>query len=547
VTPGAIKISDQNHLLLEKDNISFFVINIINFLGVATGLTRQSLQINHEVIMKAHKTGSSIFNCLFIFFISAFFFIDLSYCQTDWYKIYEEDFEDGRADDWHLDQDWEVIQIDTNYITIIKGNIHVNFCVSDSGRYFVPFNSEIVSLSKEKPWGTFFDLTSHSESFAEGIWHTLEIVGNDSLIQVYVNGIQKFEFLDIDPLNYGSIAYETLYGSHFLIDDIEVFISSDAASASITGGVSDSVGNPVANISVGFGDYDDILNCGSIDFWTHTDSSGIFNFNIIPGTYLLFINGQSTSDHFLPEVFMNIHSWSNISLSSPLQAQKGDSIHGIDFKLSSGFNISGRLIDEYGQPVLGARGIIRDDLQNIVYDCIFSTKTSYEDGTFQFNVPRGSYHLDFKKEGVRFRVFHDLTVTSHIDLGDILFKDFQTPLDTFNPHVYDPNYKLESIVAGAPGSIFDLAAFSNRIFLAASWGGMYEIKRDGNPELISNIRAYTIDVGADGKLYAYDFGERTFVQINSKGEFQYIRDPLPAGMSADVMTVDSIYWEYLVC
>ncbi len=515
--------------------------------------------------MKAHKRGIAILNCLFSFLISAFFFIDLSYCQTEWFKIYEQDFGDGHADDWHLDQGWEVILIDTNYvlsgqnhswasflrgqnwtsyklkfkIIIIKGNIHVNFRVSDSGRYFIPFNSENVNLSKEKPWGTFFDLKSHSESFAQGIWHTFEIVGDDSLIQIYVNGIQKFEYIDIDPLNDGSIAYETLDDSHFLIDDIEVFISSDAASASITGSVTDHIGDPIANISIGIGDYDNILDCGNIDFWTRTDSSGIFNFNIIPGTYLVFLNSQSTSDHFLPEAFMNIHSWHNISLSSPLQVVQGETIRGIDFKLLPGFNISGRLIYENEQPVLGAQGVIRDDLQNIVYDCIFGTKTSYEDGTFQFNVPLGTYHLGFKKEDASFRVVHDLDVTSHIDLGDIVFKDFQTPLDNFNPHVYDPNYKLKSIVPGAPGSIFDLAAFSNRIFLAASWGGIYEIKHDGYPELISTIRAYTIDAGANGKLYAYDYGEKTFVQINSNGEYQYIRDPLPARMSADVMTVDS--------
>jgi hypothetical protein len=86
---------------------------------------------------------------------------------------YQEDFEDGQAQDWTLESGWQVIQVEGNYVLagqghswaryaklyddyrlsfrlmLVKGGVHLNFRLNDTGRYFIGFTAQGSQLSKQ--------------------------------------------------------------------------------------------------------------------------------------------------------------------------------------------------------------------------------------------------------------------------------------------------------------------------------------------------------------------------------------------------------------
>ena len=128
--------------------------------------------------------------------------------------LYEENFDDYLAQDWELDSgwtvtkegvlggeghswarykdvDWQDVRVQFQLRIAEPGSrIHLNYRVSDEGRYFIGFHAEGLYLSKETPWGTFYEnLDSSSSQYANYAWHSVEIVGEGSRIQVTVDGL----------------------------------------------------------------------------------------------------------------------------------------------------------------------------------------------------------------------------------------------------------------------------------------------------------------------------------------------------------------------
>jgi hypothetical protein len=95
----------------------------------------------------------------------------------------------------------------------------------------------------------------------------------------------------------------------------------------------------------------------------------------------------------------------------------------VDFSLPVGFTVSGRLVDGAGQRVLGAGGNIRDEAQDVEFGCALGFGSSDTDGTFQVNVPAGTYDLVFCREAECHVVVRDRTVNASLDLGDVLFAE----------------------------------------------------------------------------------------------------------------------------
>jgi hypothetical protein len=159
-----------------------------------------------------------------------------------------DNFEKRAADGWDLEPGWLVEQEGGNYLLsgeghnwarlqrgegwtnysfrlrlkLIRGAIHLNYRVSEKGRYFIGLREEGLYLNKEAPWGEFADLAGSDTRIDFKVWHDIEIVGKDGHLQVYVDGILEIDFTDVAPLTYGSIAFETLDESRAMVDDVRV-------------------------------------------------------------------------------------------------------------------------------------------------------------------------------------------------------------------------------------------------------------------------------------------------------------------------------------
>lgn len=169
--------------------------------------------------------------------------------SQNWEIFFKDDFETGEADNWLLENGWQVEEESGNHVLsgiehnwvrltsgqdwsdysfkskvkLIEGNVHLNYRVSNQGRYFIGFEEWGLYLDKETPWKTFYQLASnHNIPHQPNTWYTVEIKGLGGNIKIYVNGVLRLDYNDANPLYYGSIAFETLDGSHVHFDEVEV-------------------------------------------------------------------------------------------------------------------------------------------------------------------------------------------------------------------------------------------------------------------------------------------------------------------------------------
>ncbi|MDD4985303.1 MAG: DUF1080 domain-containing protein [Dehalococcoidales bacterium] len=164
---------------------------------------------------------------------------------------FTDDFEDGNADGWQLDDGWSVIQDDGNYVlegighkwantgldswqdytfeTRIKpadfgSGVHINFRRSSEGRYFLALYQNGLHLSKQfNQWQEFAHGLSESPgTYSVNRWYDLKVEARGANIKVYVDGVLKINYTDPEPLLNGAIAFETLDNAHYYVDDIKV-------------------------------------------------------------------------------------------------------------------------------------------------------------------------------------------------------------------------------------------------------------------------------------------------------------------------------------
>ncbi len=167
--------------------------------------------------------------------------------------LYREDFNDRQAQGWELgwrisaerarvtavnyvlfgiehywaryaQVDWQDTRVRFR-LSLEEANsvIHLNYRLSERGRYYIGFYGGGLYLSKESPWGTFRErLASSRVPHSYFTWHIVEIVGAGPLIQVIVDGRPELDYTDPEPLLSGTIAFETLEGTTAQVDDIIV-------------------------------------------------------------------------------------------------------------------------------------------------------------------------------------------------------------------------------------------------------------------------------------------------------------------------------------
>ena len=169
----------------------------------------------------------------------------------EWTTLFQDDFEDGDANDWQVNTGWKVELEGSNHVlsgagytsailtagydwtdyrfkTRIKlvdnaahyGETQLSYRRSDNGRYVVCFWSGGLALGKER-LGTGHELASDAVPHSFDVWYDLEIVGVQGHLQVYVNGALRLEYTDSDPLRHGRIALSVI-DSHVHFDDIQI-------------------------------------------------------------------------------------------------------------------------------------------------------------------------------------------------------------------------------------------------------------------------------------------------------------------------------------
>lgn len=191
----------------------------------------------------------------------------------------------------------------------------------------------------------------------------------------------------------------------------------------IAGAVTDAQGTPLADVRVSAGAYDTIIDCGFEEFSATTAADGSYRLQVTQGNYLVYVNSHHQPGSYVPEAYLNVNSWGDISATARIQVNVGERVNGVDLSLPTGLTVSGRLVDDAPQPVLGAGGNMRDDAQAIEFGCALGFGSSSTDGTFRVNVPAGTYDLNFCAASECHTVVRDLVVGAPVNLGDVLFAE----------------------------------------------------------------------------------------------------------------------------
>lgn len=168
--------------------------------------------------------------------------------EGGWITLFQDDFSTGSDSAWDFEAGWGIVRDDGNFVLSGSGRkwarlrqrenwtdysfkfrikltgvgVHLNYRVSDAGRYFLGFGENGAVLRKETPWGTFQEQAGYSGYCTPGAWHDLELQIVGGTTRFYVDGTLRLDSTDTSPLASGDIAFETLEESQAYIDDILV-------------------------------------------------------------------------------------------------------------------------------------------------------------------------------------------------------------------------------------------------------------------------------------------------------------------------------------
>lgn len=208
--------------------------------------------------------------------------------ETD-INLFEENFDDGQAQEWELESGWFVAEnmlVGQGHswarpmigpwqdfrlqfrLNLHQGPIHLVYRLNDTGRYFIGFH-EGGSFLKKQYWPeTFIDLFEQFDKPHDlGRWYEIEIAGEGPQLRLLVDGELEWQYKDTDPLNGGSFAFETLDDSIAHIDDIRVIGQSSNTLMAWT-----RTGGPLGGLG-----YDVRMRPDNNDFMYVTDAwAGVF-------------------------------------------------------------------------------------------------------------------------------------------------------------------------------------------------------------------------------------------------------------------------------
>lgn len=181
-------------------------------------------------------------------FVGAFFFI-YSTVQAGT-VFFTDDFEDGNADGWSLDDGFAVEDDNGNFVLSGTGHyhavvedsdisrtntvqveikltgsdsaFHVNFW-DDCARYYVGITATDVYLNKTYPCESDTDPESVGNTLELNQWHTIKIYRDDEgTLTVYINGSLLIEYADDEPLALTSLDFEVHNDDSVYFDNISL-------------------------------------------------------------------------------------------------------------------------------------------------------------------------------------------------------------------------------------------------------------------------------------------------------------------------------------
>lgn len=117
------------------------------------------------------------------------------------------------------DKAWDDYAFETRF-KLIKGHLHFNYRLTESGRYFIGVSRSGIYLDKQIGDNSY-DIIDAPLQLDEG-WHELEIMGYENTINVYIDDTLLIAYNDDNPILSGGIAFETLEDSEFIIDDVRI-------------------------------------------------------------------------------------------------------------------------------------------------------------------------------------------------------------------------------------------------------------------------------------------------------------------------------------
>ncbi len=273
----------------------------------------------------------------------------------------------------------------------------------------------------------------------------------------------------------------------------------------ISGRVTGPGGGALAGVSISAGDYDTLLDCqGGGAYGTDSQPDGTYELEVPAGTYMVVVNSHGQPGAYVPQAYQDVDSWADIADASPVTVGAGEVVSGVDFSLAQGFTVSGRLVDDGGQPVLGAGGHIQNWTREVEFGCALGFGSSGTDGTFAVTVPAGLYELDFCAGSECHTVLRDLNVGGTLNLGDVLFAEAAYDPD---PRALEPGYTAEWFVApGAfnmPQEVL-LAPNGDLLVLAVRSQTLYRVDASAAISTeASGLGAYLGDIDAAGNVYLY--------------------------------------------
>ncbi len=167
--------------------------------------------------------------------------------------LLREDFENGLADGWALEEGWSVIKDDDNYVLsgkghhladprfrnwtdytvevrfkLLEGDANFNFRytqfpeIGGSERYFINISQGGIALEKQID-SDYFYLTRVQKSISKNDWYDIKIDVDGTTIKVLVDDELVIDYKDDEmPIRSGGISFETTDRSSMYIDNLVV-------------------------------------------------------------------------------------------------------------------------------------------------------------------------------------------------------------------------------------------------------------------------------------------------------------------------------------
>ncbi len=160
---------------------------------------------------------------------------------------YRDDFEDGNAEQWKIDDRWQILTdrkenhfisasgptwasfIDSKItpcnslrlkIQMLKGQVQIHYCISKLGNYIIRFNNNGIFLLKKSTLKQHSLLASSVQALPYTTWNLVEIQREKSIVKIIVNGKMALSYLDRSPLVWGLTAIEVTKNSIAYFDDL---------------------------------------------------------------------------------------------------------------------------------------------------------------------------------------------------------------------------------------------------------------------------------------------------------------------------------------